>query len=140
MLGQPIPSFGLPRPISFIGLPWPISLFFHFHGFLLNSLGFLGPITTSLPFGLIGLYANPMDILIPFLGFLGHLLLFFYLLLFPLVYYLHSLGFLNPFASSCPLIIFCGPVDHYSCHSGLLVFALLLSLLIFFIFFGFFFH
>ena len=35
-------------------------------GFLLNPLGFLGPITISLPFGLIGLWANPMNLLIPF--------------------------------------------------------------------------
>ena len=35
---------------------------------------------------------------------------------------------------------FCGPVDHYSCHSGLLVFTLLFSLPIFFILMGFFCH
>ena len=44
---------------------------FHSHWFLLNPLDFLGPITTSLPFGLIGLYANLMNLLIPFLGFPG---------------------------------------------------------------------
>ena len=35
---------------------------------------------------------------------------------------------------------FCGSADHYSCHSGLLVFALLFALPIFFVLLGFFCH
>ena len=34
-----------------------------------KSFGLPGPITTSLPFGFIGFYANLMNLLIPFLGF-----------------------------------------------------------------------
>jgi len=92
LLGQTIPSFGLPWPISlfrlprsisfpglprsisFLRLPQPISFLFQFHRFLLNSLGFFGSITTSLPliiFRLIGLYACCTKLLIHFLGFLN---------------------------------------------------------------------
>ena len=69
LLGQPIPYLGLPWPISFFGRPRPISSFptsFTPMGFLLNHSGFTGLITTSLPFRLIGLWANPMNLLIPF--------------------------------------------------------------------------
>ena len=76
----------------------------------------------------------------------------------------HFLGFPNPFTSFLPFIIlmdlllhslslllqpicllfttyyFCGLADHYSCHSGLLGFTLLFSLLIFFILLSFFCH
>ena len=81
---------------------------FHSHEFLLNPLGFPTQLPhpyLSLPFSLIGLYASATNLLIHFVGFPTCLHLF-YLLLFPWVYYFHSLGFLDPFASSWQLIIF----------------------------------
>ena len=60
---------------------------FHSHGFLLNLLGFPGPITTSLPFRLIGLCVNPMNLLIPFLSFPSPFLLSLHLLQFLWAYY-----------------------------------------------------
>ena len=53
-------SLGRPRPVCF---PWVSSTFFltlHSHGFLLNFLGFPGPITLSLIFGVHGLAINPL--------------------------------------------------------------------------------
>ena len=73
---------------------------FHSHGFLLNPLGFPNPITISLPFGLIGFCANPMNLLIPFLGFPGPFLLSLHLLQFPWAYYF------IPWASSTHLLSF----------------------------------
>ena len=93
LLGQPISCLGLPRPISFFGHPRPISFFLNSFTpmgfFLLNPLGFPGIVTTSLPFGLIGLCANPI-FTISFLGL-------------P-----RSICFLSGH------LLFCGPVDHYS--------------------------
>ena len=51
---------------------------------------------------------------------------------------LHSLGFLDLFFFFFGHLLFCGPVDHYSCYSGLMVFILLFSFSIFFILLGFF--
>ena len=51
-------SLGRPRPVYF---PWASSALFltlHFHGLLLNSLGFLSPITLSLILGVHGLAIN----------------------------------------------------------------------------------
>ena len=69
------PAYSMPWAFSAYFIPWAslahflLPYLFHSHGFLLNPLGFHGPITTSLSFGLIGLYGNPMNLLIPFLGF-----------------------------------------------------------------------
>ena len=52
--------FSLGRP-GLVYFPWASSALFltlHFHGFLLNSLGFLGPITLSLILGVHGLAIN----------------------------------------------------------------------------------
>ena len=95
------PTYSMPWASSAHFIPWASSThfllpyLFHFHGFLLNLLGFLDPITTSLSFVLIGLYANPMNLLIPFLGFPGP----FYF--FSISYNSHGfttsfLGFLGP--------------------------------------------
>ena len=70
----------LARPAHFIprasSTHFLLPYLFYSHEFLLNPLGFPGPITTFLPFGLIGLYANLMNLLIPFLGFLDPFYLF----------------------------------------------------------------
>ena len=142
LLGQLIPCLGHLRPILFFEHPQPILFFltsFTPMSFLLNLLGFPGSITTSLPFGLIGLYANTMNLLIPFLGFPNPFILSLNLLQFSWVYYF------IPWASSTIFLffghlLFCGPVDHYSCHFGLMVFILLFSFFIFFILLGFFCH
>ena len=126
-------------------IPWASSAhfilpyLFHSHGFLLNLLGFPDPITTSLPFGLIGFCANPMNLLIPFLDLPNP----FYFL--SISYNSHEfttsfLGFLGPFAFFLATYYFCGLVDHHSYHSGLMVFILLFSVSISFILLGFFCH
>ena len=53
-------SLRRPKPVCF---PWVSSAFLltlHSHGLLLNSLGFPGPITLSLIFGVHGLAINPL--------------------------------------------------------------------------------
>ena len=53
-------SLGRPRPVC---SPWASSALFlslHSHGFLLNSLGFPGPITLSLILGVHGFAINPL--------------------------------------------------------------------------------
>ena len=101
---------------------------FHSHEFLLNPLGFLGQLPHPyllLPFGLIGLYANPMNLLIHFLGFPDPFTSFlpFTIPMGLLLFF----GFSWPICSFLATYYFCGPVDHYSCHSSLLVFTLLFS-------------
>ena len=108
---------------------------FHSHGFLLNLLGFPGPITISLPFRLIGLYVNPMNLLIPFLGFPDS----FYF--FSISYNYHGFtpsffGLPQPICFFLASHYICEPINHYSYHSGLIVFTLLFSLHIFFILLG----
>ena len=73
LLGQPIPCLRLHRPISFLGIlcPFHSSLPLSLPWVFAKSFGLPGPITTSLPFGLIGFCADPMNLLIPFLDFLG---------------------------------------------------------------------
>ena len=80
LLDQFTQYLGLPRPILVLGRPQPISFFrhsrpasffptscissfsyfLHSHGLLLNLLGFLGPITTSLPLGLLAFKSIPL--------------------------------------------------------------------------------
>ena len=53
-------SLERPRPVCF---PWASSALFltlHYHGFLLNSLGFPGPITLFLILGVHGLVIDPL--------------------------------------------------------------------------------
>ena len=90
----------------------------HPYEFLLNPLGFPGLIITSLLFGLIGLCPNPMNLLIPLLGFL------------------------DPFSFFLATYYFCGPIDHCSYRFSLMVFISLFSFsfFLFFILLGFFCH
>ena len=128
LLGQTIPCLGLPQPISFLRHPRLVSFFGHpkpassahfilwassahfiipylFHSkFLINPLGFPSPITTSLPFGLIGLCANPINLLIHFLGFPGPFLLYLHLLQFLWAYYFIPWAFSTHLLSFWPLV------------------------------------
>ena len=111
----------LPWPTSFLRHPlayfilWASSAYFifwassahfilpyllHSHGFLAKSFRLPSPITTSLPFKLLGLCANPMNLLIPFLGFFDPFLLSLHLLQFSWAYYF------IPWASSTHLLSF----------------------------------
>ena len=108
LLGQLIPCLGHLRPILFFEHPQPILFFLTFFtpmSFLLNLLGFPGSITTSLPFGLIGLYANTMNLLIPFLGFPDPFILSLNLLQFSWVYYFIPWASSTIFFFFWPLII-----------------------------------
>ena len=123
---------------SFLG-PFSSSLPLSLPWVFAKSFGFPNPITTSLPFGFIGLYANHMNLLIPFLGFPDP----FYFspsLIILMGLLLHSISFLSPFAFFLATYYFRGPIDHNSHHFGLMIFALLFSLPIFFILLGFFCH
>ena len=116
--------------------------FFYFHGFLLNPLGFLSPIIISLPLITFQAYwplCQPYEFTNSFLEFSRSIYFFF------TSYYSH--GFTISFLRLSWSIFFffatyyfCGPTNHYSCHSVLLVFILLFSLPIFFILLGFFCH
>jgi len=110
---------------------------FHSYRLLLNPFGFPSPITKSLPLGLFTfeptsftnsfLWASPSNFYFLSISYNSHGLTtsFFW-------------GFLGPFAFSQATYYFGGPVDHYSCHSGPIVFILLFSFSIFFILLGFF--
>ena len=80
LLGQSISYLWLPQPIYIFGHLWSVS-FFHSHGLLLNSLGYPGPITTSLPLGLLAFKPTPFTNSF-LLGFPGPFLLSFHLLQF----------------------------------------------------------
>ena len=81
---------------------------FYSHELFAKSFGLPQPnyhiLTSYYFFGLIGLEANPIDLLIHFLGFPGPFTSFLPLIV-PMSLLLHSLGFLDPFTSSLPLII-----------------------------------
>ena len=88
---------------------------------------------------LIGVYANPTNLLIHFLVFPSPFMSFQPLTI-PIGLLPSLFGLPWPICFFLATDYFCGPVDHYSYHSGLLVFALLFSLPIFFILLGFFCH
>ena len=52
-------SFGRPGPVCFLWASSALFLTLHYHGLLLNSLGFPGPITLFLILGVHGLALNP---------------------------------------------------------------------------------
>ena len=74
------------------------------------------------------------------MGFSGPFLLSFHFLQFSWAYYFILWGFLSLFAFSQAIYYFSGLVDHYSYHSGPIVFILLLSFSTFFISLSFFCH
>ena len=139
---NPFYSFGHPRPVSFLSASLAHLIFFYFlhsHGLLIIFLGSLGPIATSFTFRFVGLRTS---IIYQFLSLSSFslFLLSFYFLQFLWVYYFILWGFLELFAFSKAILLFCRPVDHYSCHFGLLVFTLLFYFSTFFILSGFFYH
>ena len=118
---------------------------------------FLGLFSSSLPLSLPWVLAKSFGLPRPNY----HILTSYYLSGYPTNSLIHFLDFFSLFMSFLHLTIpiglvpsffglpqpiyfflatyyFCGSVDHYSCHSGLLVFSLLFPLLIFFILLGFF--
>ena len=136
---------------------------------LFHALGFLGPFHSSGFLGLFSSSSLPLSLPWVFTKSFGlpwpnyHILTSYYLSSYPTNLLIHFLDFPGPFTSFLCLTIpigllpsffglpqpicfflatyyFCGPVDHYSYHSSLLVFTLLFSLLIFFILLGFFCH
>ena len=134
---------------------------FHALGFLgpFHSSSFLGLFSSSLPLSLPWVFTKSFGLYRPNY----HILTSYYLSGYPTNLLIHFLDFLGPFMSFLCLTIpmgllpsffglpwpicfflatyyFCEPIDHYSYHSGLLVFTLLFSLLIFFILLGFFCH
>ena len=131
-------SLGILDLLHSFGQPWPIP-FLHFHWFLLNFLSSFDSITTSLPLGLLAfkpipfinsfLWAPPAHFCFLFISHDSHG-----------AYYFILWGFLGLFAFSGATLLFFRPVDHYSCHSDLMVFTLLFSFSTFFILMGFFCH
>ena len=126
ILDFPDPSYslGILGPFYSLGHSRTISFspsFLHSHGLLLNSLGSLGPIATSFSFGFIGLQTNSIYQFL-YLVSSGLFYLFsFYFSWFPCACYFILWGFLGLFAFFGATLLFCGFVDHYSCHLGLLV-------------------
>ena len=59
---------------------------------------------------------------------LTRFVLSFYFSWFPLACYFILWDFLDPFACFGATLLFCGFMDHYSCHSSLMVFTLLFFL------------
>jgi len=103
-----------------------LSYFLHFHEFLLNLLGFSGPIITSLPFGLLAF--KPISFTNSFLWPLP--VHFFF---FSISYDSHGLTAsffgapLGPFTFFGAILLFYRLMDHYFCLSGPMVFTLLFS-------------
>ena len=60
-------SLGCPGPVCFPWASLTLFLTLHFHGLLLNFLGFLDPITLSLILGVHGLAINPLLFLLSLL-------------------------------------------------------------------------
>ena len=145
MLAHPIPWASLAYFIS-----WAFSAHFFFlylfysYELLLNPLGFLDPITTSLPLIIFRVYwplCQHFEFTNSFLG-LPRPIYFFFTSYYSHVFTTSFLGLPWPicFFFVTFFFFFCRPVNHYSCCSGLLVFASLFSLPIFFILLGFFSH
>ena len=114
---------------------------FYSHELFAKSFGLPQPnyhiLTSYYFFRLIGLEANPIDLLIHFLGFPGPFTSFLPLIV-PMSLLLHSLGFLDPFTSSLPLIILVSLCWPLFLPFQPAEFTLPFSLLTFFILLGFF--
>ena len=61
-------SLGHPWPICFLWASLALLLTLHFHGFLLTSLGFLGPITLFSSLGFMGLSLTPCFLYLHYFG------------------------------------------------------------------------
>ena len=81
-------------------------------------------------------HLNQSHLLIPFFRLLRPIVAFFSFFTIQMGLLLHSLGLPQPVCFLWSHLLFCGPMDHYSCHSGLMIFILLLSLSYFFLIVG----
>ena len=111
---------------AFFGLPWPFLLTLYSHGLLLTSLGFSGPITSYSSLGFMGLPSIPYSLYLHCFGPAAAHSYFFHITHCSWVCYSLFLSFralLSPLAFSRPIYLFHGPVIHYSCHLGLMVFC-----------------
>ena len=113
------PAFLLCQPItSFLGLSQPVYFIFTSFtamSFLLDTLDFIDPITTSLYLitflGLLAFKPTHLSLSIHFLGFPNSFTSSLSLNI-PMDLLLHSLGFLGPFTSSLPLFYSYGLAGH----------------------------
>ena len=118
-----------------LGHPWPIcspwaSLAFlltlYSHGFLPTSLDFLDSITSYLSLGFMGLPSIPYSLCLHCFGPAAAHFYFFHITHYPWVCYSLFLSFralLSALVFLRPIYLFHGPVIHYSCHLGLMVFC-----------------
>ena len=118
-------SFGHSRPVFFLWVSSAHLLIPHSHGLFTNFIGLSWPSNLILILG--GLWAchKPLTFLVyitlgllrPFLAFLPHTL--------PMgcYFFLSFRASLSPLVSSRPICLFLGPMIHYSCRLGLMVFC-----------------
>ena len=122
---------GILGPFACLGFPQPLLLTLYFHGLLLTSLDFPGPITSYSSLGFMGLPSIPYSLCLHCFGpAAAHFLLFFHITHCPWVYYslfLSFRAFLSPFAFSRPIYLFYGHVIHYSGRLGLMFFLFSIS-------------
>ena len=118
-----------------------------FHSFLLLSFLWAFAKSFELPwpnYHILCLWvycpANQSHLPIPFFGLLWLVFAFFLFLTIPIGLLLHSLGLPQFVCFLWGHLLFCGPMNHYSCHSTPMVFILLVSFSTFFILLGFFCH
>ena len=89
-------SLGRPRPVCF---PWASSALFltlHYHGLLLNSLGFFGPITLFLILRVHGFAINPLLSLLTLLWAYHDTFSLFHIIHCPWFAFSLFLGFFKP--------------------------------------------
>ena len=109
--------------------PWASSallLTLYSHGFLLTSLGFLGPITSYSSLGFMGLSLIPYSLCLHCFGPAAAHSYFFHITHCPWVCYslfLSLRALLSPFAFSRPIYLFHRPVIRYSYRLDLMVFC-----------------
>ena len=113
---------GILSPFAFLGHLWLFFLIPRSYELLLTLLGFPSPITLSFILGAHGLSTNLLlSLLALFRTCCGPFSLF-YITYCPWVCYFSLQAPLGPFASLRPIYLFYGPMIHYSCHLGLMVF------------------
>ena len=117
---NPYTILGFLGPFYSIGHPWPIP-FLHSHELFLCLFGFPRLTTIFFTFGACWPLYQP-HLLILFFGLLRPLFACFLLLIIPMSLLLPFLGSLGPVCFLWAFLLFYRPVDHYSCHSGLMVF------------------
>ena len=115
-------SLGCPWPICFPWASLALFLTLHSHGLLLSSLGFPSPIALSLTFRAHGLSINPSLSLLSLIWACRGPFSLFHIIYCLWFAFLSFRALLSPFTPSRPICLSHGPVIHYSCRLGLLVF------------------